>query len=48
MSLLEHFFNVLSFYLEADIRIRIRIRVTRSMRIRIEVMLIRSTAFNYE
>jgi hypothetical protein len=46
MCRLEHFFKVLSVNLEA--RVRIRIEVTNRMRIRIEVMLIRSTAFNYE
>jgi hypothetical protein len=37
MSLFEHFFKVLSLYLEARIRIRIHIKVTSNIRIRIKV-----------
>jgi len=51
MSLFEHFFNVLSLYLEARIRIcikvtirfRIRIKVTNWIGIRIKVMQICNT-----
>jgi hypothetical protein len=44
MRLFEHFFKVLSLYLEARILIRIRIKVTIWIRIRINVMRIRYTA----
>jgi hypothetical protein len=37
MSLFEHFFEVLSLYLEARIRIRIRIRIEVKSRIRIRI-----------
>jgi hypothetical protein len=37
MSLLDHFFKVLSLYLEARIRIRIRIKVKSRVRIRIRI-----------
>ncbi len=49
MSLFEHFFKGLSFYLETKIwiliRIRIRIRVKSRIRIRIKVMRIHNTDF---
>ncbi len=60
MSLFEHFFKVLSLYMEARIRnripikvkgrirIRIRIKVTSRIRIRIKVMRIRNIGCSME
>jgi hypothetical protein len=45
MRLFEHFFKVLSLYLEARTLIRIRIKVTIWIRIRINVMRIRNNAY---
>ncbi len=53
MSLFENFFNILSLYLKARIRIRIkvkaririRIKETSRIRIRIKVMRIRNNAY---
>jgi hypothetical protein len=52
ISLFEHFFKVLSFYLEARIRVRVSIKVTGMIRTRIKVtsriwMRIRITTLTY-
>jgi hypothetical protein len=49
MTLFEHFFHVLSRYLEARIRIRIKVtsRIRIRIRVRIGVMLIRNTDCAY-
>jgi hypothetical protein len=52
MSLFEHFFKVLSLYLEAKIRVRIKVKarfwihIKVISRIRIEVMRIRNTEYS--